>query len=66
MHCSFMPAILTLWGDHKIDEGQAIANIIQSMTLIVALQVKVSSYHSKYITKYYNCTIHILHYILEY
>nr|XP_027091801.1 uncharacterized protein LOC113712521 [Coffea arabica] len=44
---SFMPVILTLWGEHETDEGQTIANIIQSMPLIVALRVKVSSYHSK-------------------
>ena len=48
------------WGEHETDEGQTIANMIQSMPLIVALRVKVSSYHSKCTTKYYKYTIHIL------
>nr|XP_027086623.1 uncharacterized protein LOC113708360 [Coffea arabica] len=44
---SMMPVILTLWGEHETDEGQAIANVIDTMPLIVALRIKVSSYHSK-------------------
>ena len=44
-----MPVILTLWGEHETDEGQALANIIDTMPLIVALRIKVSSYHSEYI-----------------
>nr|XP_027064184.1 replication protein A 70 kDa DNA-binding subunit B-like isoform X2 [Coffea arabica] len=43
---SFMPVILTLWGDHETNEGQAIANMIQSMPLIVGLRLRVSSYHT--------------------
>nr|XP_027108928.1 replication protein A 70 kDa DNA-binding subunit B-like [Coffea arabica] len=43
---SMMPVILTLWGEHETDEGQALANIIDTMPLIVALRIKVSSYHT--------------------
>ena len=50
--CSMMPVILTLWGEHETDEGQMIANVIDTMPLIVALRIKVSSYHSEYIKNF--------------
>ena len=59
-----MPVILTLWGEHETDEGQALANIIDTMPLIVALRIKVSSYHSEYIRNFlcstYFLTLNIL------
>ena len=47
-----MPVILTLWGDHETDEGQALTNIVQNMPFIAALRLKVTSYHSKYLSTF--------------
>nr|XP_027099826.1 replication protein A 70 kDa DNA-binding subunit B-like isoform X2 [Coffea arabica] len=41
-----IPTILTLWGAYELNEGQAIADIIDSQPIIAALKVKVSSYHT--------------------
>lgn len=43
---SSQPKVLTLWGEHESDEGQAIADSIHTEPVIAALTVKVTSYHS--------------------